>query len=463
VIILAAGSSSRIGYDIPKQFIKIAGKMIIEHTIEIFERHEKIDEIYLGVNSDYLEFMTAVTEKNRYRKIKKIYAGGKTRKESSKKGIDFIKDEDANVLIHDAVRPFVSDRIISECIRALDTHQAVDVAIPSSDTIIEITEKAFVQNIPNRRFLMRGQTPQAFRQQVIKKAHQLAELSPEVEATDDCGLVLKYSLADIYVIKGEEQNIKVTYAEDVFLADKIFQLKSEALTGYTDFRLLNGKVVVVFGSSRGIGHEIFSMAEKHGAKVFGFCRHNGVDVGSYEQVARALKDVSIAEGKIDYIVTTAGRLAIKKIEQRKYADILDEIQANYLGAIIVTKASLPYLKETKGRMLFFTSSSYTRGRGGFAAYSSAKAALVNFVQAVAEEVYEDGVKINVINPERTATPMRAENFGIEPENSLLKAVEVAEIALKTLLANFTGQVIDVRRTLRLENRMLSETNHEKAV
>ena len=95
-------------------------------------------------------------------------------------------------------------------------------------------------------------------------------------------------------------------------------------------------------------------------------------------------------------------------------------------------------------MLFYTSSSYTRGRAFYSLYSSTKAAVVNFVQAIAQEWEPWGIQVNCINPERTKTPMRVKNFGIENEATLLTAREVAEKSLKTLLADFTGQVIDVK-------------------
>ena len=96
-------------------------------------------------------------------------------------------------------------------------------------------------------------------------------------------------------------------------------------------------------------------------------------------------------------------------------------------------------------MLLFASSSYTRGRALYSTYSSTKAGIVNLAQALAEELTSDNIKINVINPERTATPMRFKAFGQEPEGSLLQPEIVAEASLKTLLSDLTGQVIDVRR------------------
>ena len=116
-----------------------------------------------------------------------------------------------------------------------------------------------------------------------------------------------------------------------------------------------------------------------------------------------------------------------------------------MGSINVAKASIPYLLKTKGCILLFASSSYTRGRALYSTYSSTKAAIVNLTQALAEELYHDGIRINVINPERTATPMRYKSFGKEPDGSLLAPEKVAEACLNTLLSDYTGQVIDVRR------------------
>jgi 2-C-methyl-D-erythritol 4-phosphate cytidylyltransferase len=136
--------------------------------------------------------------------------------------------------------------------------------------------------------------------------------------------------------------------------------------------------------------------------------------------------------------------------KKKYKKISDlynksDIDINYIGSINVAKASIIYLKETSGCMLMFTSSSYTRGRALYSTYSSTKAGIVNLVQALSEELIPDGIRINTINPERTATPMRFKAFGKEPKESLLEASTVAEASLKTLLSDLTGQVIDVRR------------------
>ena len=116
-----------------------------------------------------------------------------------------------------------------------------------------------------------------------------------------------------------------------------------------------------------------------------------------------------------------------------------------MGSINVAKASISYLKESKGAMQLYASSSYTRGRSLYSTYSSTKAAIVNLSQALAEELACDKIRVNVINPERCDTPMRRKAFGNEPQESLLSPEKVAEASLKTLLSDLTGQIIDVKR------------------
>lgn len=126
-----------------------------------------------------------------------------------------------------------------------------------------------------------------------------------------------------------------------------------------------------------------------------------------------------------------------------YEEILTSINVNYTGMINAVITAYPYLKQTHGSFLGFTSSSYTRGRPFYAIYSSAKAAVVNLTQAISEEWLPDNIKINCVNPERTKTPMRTKAFGIEPEGTLLDAKTVAFASLVVLASRETGNIIDV--------------------
>ena len=219
-LILASGIGARCELGFPKQFALINGKSILEYTVQKFENNAKIDEIYLVTSAEFLEKVKNIAKN--FKKVKKVIQGRQTRKDSSYNGITAIDDTEANVLIHDGVRPLVSDEIINECIDQLDTKQAVCTAIDSTDTIFFINENNVIKSIPNRKFLKRAQTPQAFKLSLIRKAHELADKDDNCQVTDDCGLINYFNLADIYLINGDENNIKITYKEDIEFVKKMF-------------------------------------------------------------------------------------------------------------------------------------------------------------------------------------------------------------------------------------------------
>lgn len=450
-VILAGGSGARFGRDLPKQFLKVAGKKVIEHTIDVFEHNVHIDEIAVVTRQEFIADIEQMVVNNHYSKVRKILIGCKERYHSSLSAINAYTNDSDNLIFHDAVRPLVNDRIIDDCVEALKNYDAVDVAIPVADTIIQVDEADCISTIPTRSLLRSGQTPQCFKRGVIDKAYQIALQDPNFVTTDDCGVVRKY-LPDtpVYVVKGEVFNMKITYKEDLFLVDKLFQLKSQegsqdAITEKTK-ELLKGKVVVVFGGSYGIGADVARLAKENGAKVYCFSRSmNNVDVSNISQVEVALKQVHDAEGAIHYVVNTAGILVKEALASMQDERIQNSVNVNMLGIINVAKASHPYLCQTQGSLLAYTSSSYTRGRMMYSVYSATKAAVVNLVQALAEEWSNDRIRVNCINPERTKTPMRVSNFGNEPEDTLLKSETVAIVSLNTLVSTFTGEVIDVKR------------------
>lgn len=449
-VILSGGSGLRLGSQLPKQFMKIAGKMVIEHTIEVFQNHKEIDEIVIVSNPQFVNEIENICTNNEFFKVKKILNGGRERFHSSLSAINAFQDDNINIIFHDAVRPLVNDKIISDCIENLKKYNAVDVAIRTTDTIVEVNENNFINYIPDRNKLRNGQTPQAFKLGTIRRAYELALSDQHFQSTDDCGVVLKY-LPDepIFVVEGEGYNMKLTYKEDLYLLDKLFQVKSinrsfqkSSINIKED--VLN-KVVVIFGGSYGIGLEIEKEFTKLGARVFSFSRSiNNVNIANVEDVRRALIEVFNSESRIDYVINTAAVLQKEPFVNMNYSDIINGININYLGAIQIAKESFKYLKESKGHLLLFTSSSYTRGRSMYSLYSSSKAAIVNFTQAISEEWNSFGVKVNCMNPERTKTPMRKKNFGNEPDESLLLPQDVALASIEVLISNITGQVIDVK-------------------
>lgn len=449
-VILAGGVGSRLGLSTPKQFFKVAGKMVIEHTIDAFEQNPHIHEIAIVSNPAYIADVENIVLSGGWKKVKKILKGGKERYDSSLSAIKAYEGREVNLVFHDAVRPLVSQRIIDDVCAALEHHRAIDVTLPAVDTIIE-AEGDYICHIPDRSRLQRGQTPQAFARSVIAEAYERALKDPDFKVTDDCGVVVKYMPeVKVALVRGEESNMKLTYKEDTYLLDKFFQLRRSALPTIGEaasLESLRDKVAVVFGGSYGIGKDTASLLQEAGAHVHCFARSStNTDVAKRDDVQAALRGVAEAEGRIDYVIVTAGILNREPLTSMEHDVIRAAVETNYMGTINTALEAYPYLKESKGKLVFFTSSSYTRGRAFYSIYSSTKAAIVNFVQAIAQEWENTGITVNCINPERTKTPMRVKNFGIEPDDTLLQSMVVAEATVRSLLTDYTGQVIDVRRS-----------------
>ena len=222
-VILAGGSGTRLGGALPKQFLQAAGKTLLEHSIEAFERHPGIDEIAVVIRKDFIAEVEAIVQRNRYQKVRKILPGGKERHDSSLAAIRAYTDDD-RLLLHDAVRPLVSQRIISDCLAALCNYRAVAVAVKTTDTIYQVDEEGCIRAIPPRSTLRNAQTPQGFSRGTISRAYRLALQDPLFTTTDDCGVVSRYLPQEpIYVVEGEAGNIKVTFKEDLPLVERLLR------------------------------------------------------------------------------------------------------------------------------------------------------------------------------------------------------------------------------------------------
>ena len=448
-IILASGSGSRFGATLPKQFVRLAGKPVIQYTIEAFEAMAEINEIIIVTKEEFIDFVFEIVNSQNFKKVSKVIAGGDERYDSTFSALQAIEEDDANLIIHDAVRPFISGAIIQRCIEGLKRKNAVDVVVDATDTIVQV-KNDIIQNIPDRRFLKRGQTPQAFKKSTLQHAYNLFMQDPHKVASDDCGIVLKYLPNEpIITVAGEESNFKITHQQDIYLADNLIKdgLVGRMQNDKDNIEIsLVDKVVVVFGASSGIGQELAIRCEELGAIVFPFSRSlNNVDVTQPEQIKIALQTVNRKAGLVDYVINTTGLLNRKPLMTMSDEEIFNSYQTNYIAVIHIARVSFEFLKKSQGMLLNFTSSSYTRGRANYSLYSSAKAAVVNLTQALAEEWQPHGIKVNTINPERTATPMRMVNFGAEPEGSLLSSQEVVEFTLAAMSFEHTGQVFSIKK------------------
>jgi len=221
-LILASGTGARSGLNRPKQFYEVGGKTLLEHAVSAFDAHTGIDEILVVSHPDFIEKTTELVRN--FKKVSRVLAGGATRQESSYNGVFAIGEAD-NVLIHDAVRAFVSQEIISACLEGLEKYEAVCTVSETPDTILEIDESGKITAVPQRKFLRCAQTPQCFKLDLIKHAHKLAREKNQT-VTDDCGLILANNLAEIYIVKGSPANRKITYPEDLEFAQWIFNRRN---------------------------------------------------------------------------------------------------------------------------------------------------------------------------------------------------------------------------------------------
>ena len=222
-VVLAGGSGQRFGTALPKQFLSLAGKTVIEHSVSAFEKCAAIDEIAVVMHADYLPKMQEIINKNSWKKVRKLLPGGAERHFSTLAAINAYENADnVNLIFHDAARPAVSQRIINETVDALQAHSAVAVAVPATDTVFEVTEDGgFITDILVRKRLRCAQTPQAFYIGVIREAYRKALQDPQFQSTDDCGVLHKYCPEiPIFIVPGDTTNIKLTYPGDKALLER---------------------------------------------------------------------------------------------------------------------------------------------------------------------------------------------------------------------------------------------------
>jgi ribitol-5-phosphate 2-dehydrogenase (NADP+) / D-ribitol-5-phosphate cytidylyltransferase len=225
-VVLAGGTGQRFGGDRPKQLHVLAGRTLLERSVAAFEGAPRVDTIMIVMPAGFASRARVQFAAARHPKVTKVIEGGATRTDSTRCAIAALGDDECNVLFHDAARPLLDQRIIADCVSALGTGLAIGVAVPSSDTIVEVTD-GVVTGMPRRETLARCQTPQGFRLSVIRRAYELADADPafaQRQATDDCSIVLRY-LPDIPVrlVPGSERNIKITYPHDLDVAEALLR------------------------------------------------------------------------------------------------------------------------------------------------------------------------------------------------------------------------------------------------
>lgn len=223
VVIVAAGTGSRMKMGINKQFIKLEGKEIIAYTIEKFYNNSNIEDIVVVVKEDESEFFKKeILDKYNFKNIKIAY-GGKERQDSVYNGLKLLDKKCDIVLIHDGARPFVSDKIIDNCIEEVKEHKAIVVGVPVKDTIKVIDNDKNIVDTPNRSVLWAVQTPQTFDYNILIDAYKDAFKSG-FYGTDDAMLVERIGYK-VKMVEGSYNNIKITTKEDLSVGSQILKIQ----------------------------------------------------------------------------------------------------------------------------------------------------------------------------------------------------------------------------------------------
>ena len=220
-IIVAAGSGQRFGGKTPKQFIEVAGKPLIIHTLRPFENCPEIQQIILVLPSTETAKFLQIAEKYNLKKLSKVVAGGKTRSESVWKGLSAVRAATAEIVaVHDGARPLVAVEEITATISKAQEIGAACLVAAVTDTIKEVADDGKIARTIDRNVLKRALTPQCFRYRILRRAFENADLNES--ATDECFLVERLG-HEIATVEGSLRNIKITHPEDLILAENLLK------------------------------------------------------------------------------------------------------------------------------------------------------------------------------------------------------------------------------------------------
>ena len=229
-VVVAGGVGRRMGGDLPKQFMTIGNKPIIVHTVEKFVLCKDLEKIIVLTPEDWISHTQDLLNKhlgNDLMQRVRVIQGGRLRNDTIMNAIDFIEteyglDKDTIIITHDAVRPFVTSRIIKENIEAVKKYGATDTVVPATDTIVESEDGDIISHIPERSKMHQGQTPQSFRALELRETYNSLTAEEQEKLTDATKIyVLKGK--PVKLVMGESFNIKITYPYDLEVAETLLK------------------------------------------------------------------------------------------------------------------------------------------------------------------------------------------------------------------------------------------------
>ena len=230
-VVLAGGIGARMGnMEKPKQFLELNGKPIMIHTLEKFVVHPGFEQVMVLSPKAWIGYTQDIIRKyipNPEQVV--VLSGGETRNETVMNAIRYIEskgmlDEETVIVTHDSVRPFITHRILEENIRFAQKYGACDTVMPATDTIVQSLDNEDITDIPDRKFMYQGQTPQSFKAKKLKEVYESLTAEEKEILTDACKImVLKGER--VHLVQGEVFNIKITYPYDITVAKALLGLE----------------------------------------------------------------------------------------------------------------------------------------------------------------------------------------------------------------------------------------------
>jgi 2-C-methyl-D-erythritol 4-phosphate cytidylyltransferase len=225
LIVPAAGTGKRLGRQVPKPYLKLAGKTVLEHTLRAFAGVESLGEVIVATSQDYVELTQEILVKVFPRINTHVVLGGEERQDSIRNALKKISGKTGLIAVHDAVRPFVELNDINKCIKGATRCGGAILATPAKNTIKKVDSNLEIIETPDRSSLWEAQTPQIFWAALVREAYDYAQ-THDVKGFDDSSLVEKIG-GKVVLIRGADKNFKITYPNDLKIAEYLLNEEKE--------------------------------------------------------------------------------------------------------------------------------------------------------------------------------------------------------------------------------------------
>ena len=404
-IILAGGVGNRFGSKIPKQYMSLNGKIVIQYVIDAFANSYLFNEVIVVMDEKYQHLIKGNV---------KIAPLGKTRKESVQNGLALCSSDTEIVLFHDSVRPFI---------QATDLQRYID-NIKNNDAVVTyepITDALFYAEREKYRLV---QTPECFKFNVLKEKIK--------ESKNFIGIYESIYPCSIKFIKLNHPNLKITYSNDLYLAEQLMKY-SPVTKRESD---VYGKNVLILGGTGGIGQALTDILIDSGAKVDSLGSKD-IDL-SQEEI---LMPYDLKDKKWDSIIHCAGAYCNDKEGLLKNYDKI--MNVNFRSAIYFIE-NAPNLVNKGGSLILVGSTASTKGRQGVALYSASKSALNTIAEGMVEPLKNEGINLHVICPAKVATNLQKYINPKANQKEMIQPEAIARVIAGYIDFNETGHVVYVK-------------------